>query len=332
MSWSGEIVSNLAGGIKTGATEDSLLHAGFAANSDAMGLPPGGRLKLSIIRIDSGRPSKNLVGDAQVVSNIAAHSATRIYQFWFRQDFASKRLQLRAGVIDFNQYFDVLGSAGDLVNSSFGISPGISANMPAAIYPKPGFGAMARWRERGTAFSVGVFQGDPVKRDTLFHNGRNIIVEWQPFGYRSGSDSPRLKMGLWQCRCNAGAPEGKVRTWGFYGSLQVPIDAAPGLVLFAHLAASPGPRSQAPFSAALGATMDSPLPGRTGDRLSLGITRQDIRTHAAETALEATYVAPLSGGVSLQPDLQYVINPGGTLPDALVFMIRLHLEMTTHFQ
>ena len=332
MSWSGEIVGNLTGGLKTGATEDSLLHIGFAANSDALGLPPGGRFKISMIRIDSGRPSENLVGDSQVVSNIAARSATRIYQFWFRQDFAGKRFQLRAGLIDLNQYFDVLGAASDLVNSSFGITPGIAANMPTAIYPEPGFGAMARWREQGTAFSVGLFQGDPARRVSLFHNGRSIIAEWEPIGYRSGPDSPRVKIGLWQCRCDAGPSEGKVRTWGFYGSLQLPVDDTPDMTLFAHLAASPGPRSQAPFSAAFGLTMTSPLPGRAGDRLSLGITRQDIRTHSAETALEATYAAPLSNAVSLQPDLQYVFNPGGTLPDALVFMIRLHVEMTTHFQ
>ena len=48
---------------------------------------------------------------------------------------------------------------------------------------------------------------------------------------------------------------------------------------------------------------------------------------ASEFALEASYRAALTPWLSVQPDLQYIINPGGDrgLRDALVFGLRTQL-------
>lgn len=48
--------------------------------------------------------------------------------------------------------------------------------------------------------------------------------------------------------------------------------------------------------------------------------------HSAETAYEITYAAQLSEHVTLQPDLQYIHRPSGYYPDAIVGILRLHIE------
>jgi porin len=49
--------------------------------------------------------------------------------------------------------------------------------------------------------------------------------------------------------------------------------------------------------------------------------------HGYELALEGFYNLRLTHQLSLQPDLQYIIDPGGTYPDALVGTIRLKVNL-----
>jgi len=46
-----------------------------------------------------------------------------------------------------------------------------------------------------------------------------------------------------------------------------------------------------------------------------------------ETTLELTYLAPLTSWLSIQPDLQYVVNPNTDprVPNAFVGLIRIEL-------
>jgi len=80
------------------------------------------------------------------------------------------------------------------------------------------------------------------------------------------------------------------------------------------------------------------IPERSADVLGLGIiyarisgdfagAQPDSPLWGHETVLEATYKIALTPWWSLQPDLQYVIHPGGSteIPNALVLGIRIDL-------
>lgn len=75
------------------------------------------------------------------------------------------------------------------------------------------------------------------------------------------------------------------------------------------------------------------MPGRDADNLLLsfylgGFSREYAGAEAAagrgrptvETVLELSYIIQLTKNLQLQPDLQWIIQPGGTgnIPDALV--------------
>lgn len=334
ISLTADSVSNLSGGKRTGTALESLLHVGGAVDGVLVGLPRGGRFKLSVVYINSQRPSLNYIGDAQVASNTSAATAIRVDQIWYRQDLAAGTLRLRAGIIDLNQYFDVMENAQNLVNSSFGVSPAISANAPISIYPKPGFGAMLRWGRGDSALRAAVFQGNPDRRNGLFNDGRTMIGEWQPLGAAPDGNSTAVKLGLWQCRCETGsAPAAELHTWGWYGSVQESVFRRKGkaAVLFLHVAASPGSASTTPFAAAAGVNVPAPFAHRPDDAFSVGATRQSLRHLPAETSYEVTYVLSLAHDFSLQPDLQYVVNPSGVYPDAWVFLLRAHFYYDTDF-
>jgi porin len=103
-----------------------------------------------------------------------------------------------------------------------------------------------------------------------------------------------------------------------------------GIGVFARVTGSSGDRN--PVSAFLnaGATWKGAIPGRAGDTIGLGIGVARISDNArhayndvalfsgaaypqraSETVVELTYQAAVTPWLSLQPDFQYIFNPGG---------------------
>ena len=108
--------------------------------------------------------------------------------------------------------------------------------------------------------------------------------------------------------------------------------AARAVGVFARLMGAPGDRNLISFSADAGATLKAPLPGHDSDTLGLGFgvakvggaargfdadTAFYIGTafpvRSSETFLELTYQIQLAPWWQVQPDFQYVFNPGGGL-------------------
>ena len=79
-----------------------------------------------------------------------------------------------------------------------------------------------------------------------------------------------------------------------------------------------------PFFVAVGALYRGPWPGRDGDALAAvayyGAFSRDLRGQRSETVLELTYSLVLAPWLTVQPDIQYVINPNGrsSVKNALV--------------
>jgi len=89
-----------------------------------------------------------------------------------------------------------------------------------------------------------------------------------------------------------------------------------------------------------GVTLTAPFPRRTQDEVGIAVAAARngshfVRAQSAngltapnETALELTYLAQLASWIAVQPDVQYVINPGGAgaTPNALVLTLQLALS------
>jgi porin len=122
--------------------------------------------------------------------------------------------------------------------------------------------------------------------------------------------------------------------------------AARHVNVFATVMGSPGPQSLLSFSGTGGVTLIDPLPGRDNDSagVDFGVTRVSdaAQAFARDTArfsglpvparsfeylVEVTYLAQMTPWLSLQPDLQYVVNPGGGVPDPADPAQRLRNEL-----
>jgi len=94
------------------------------------------------------------------------------------------------------------------------------------------------------------------------------------------------------------------------------LDSQKGLTLWGEVAVAPRPSvSPLPVFGGGGITYQGLIPGRAQDAVSLGAIygalSRDLPGTTAETVIEANYQFALAGGLSITPDLQYVIRPGG---------------------
>ncbi len=137
-----------------------------------------------------------------------------------------------------------------------------------------------------------------------------------------------------------GVPQMLLHNFSIYGVMdQVvwqPDPQAPrALAVFARLMGAPGDRNLISFSVNGGVTLKAPLPGRDNDTFGVGFgvaklsggaigLSQDTGFYtetpsypvrSSETFIEVTYQAQLAPWLQVQPDFQYVFNPGGGIPD-----------------
>ena len=73
------------------------------------------------------------------------------------------------------------------------------------------------------------------------------------------------------------------------------------------------------------------IPGRTDDDLGISATWAHISPyaqtpHSFELSIEAFYSAQVTPWLSIQPDLQYIVNPGGAYSNAMVATVQMAIQ------
>lgn len=318
-----ESVVNLSGGLERELTSDLAAQAGFALDTARSGWWPGGLFRVTALAVASGDSPAETVGDVQGVSNVAAASRLRLYDFSYRQRLTSAAT-VRAGLMDLNATFVVTGTASTLINSSFGIMPTLSANVPSPIYPHTGLGAALGLHAHGAGLRLGVFQGDPARPASLFSRGYLALAEGH---WHAAHRALVLKMGVWHYVSGNAAPDSTDNGLYVIAEARRRLVSGGWLGGFLQYGTSTRATDPVPRYAGLGLRWEGPFRSRPTDLFSIGVARAWVRGARAETSYEVTYAAHVVSNVYLQPDLQYVVHPGGYLPDALVGILRIHLEM-----
>lgn len=138
---------------------------------------------------------------------------------------------------------------------------------------------------------------------------------------------------------SVGVPIQRRGDFGVYALIDQQIarvggDEAKGAGFFARATAAPNDRNLVNFYADAGVSFNGLIPGRPDDLfgVAVGYARVSDAARAldydnaafnnplapirsSEALLEATYVASVAPGWTLQPDLQYIRRPGGNIPD-----------------
>jgi porin len=300
----------------------------------------------------SGNSVTERVGDLNEISNIETDEALRVVEAWVEQSFAQGRGSLRLGLYDVSSEFDAGEVRALFLNPAHGIGTDYSQSGVAgpSIWPVTSLALRAHHEFEGGVYLRGAIAdgvpGNPdyPKRTTIdFEDGDGVLLAAETGIARDG----RLwSLGGWTySEPFADLVTGDERTnFGAYVALEeaLLVPAAgdgPGLSgsLRAGFANGDVNAIESFFSATLVAS--GLLPGRPQDRLGLGVILANgsdgflgglADPRDREINIELTYHAQITDEISLQPDLQWIINPGldGSIEDSFVIGLRLSAGKT----
>jgi len=328
VGYTGELVRNMAGGIvpKQSVYHDDL-EISLSIDSEKAGLWAGGTLFVSGLRNHGGDPSANVIGDLQTASNIEAPDQFIVYEAWFEQQFAAGKLSLLFGLHDMNREFYVSEYAALFINSSFGIGPEISVNVPTSIFSKAGLAGRIRIQPIKSAYvQAAVYDGDATTRGFRAGEGRMLVAE-------AGAHMEGLtaKAGYWRHTAkHTYAGRSFNHDFGYYGIFDLSLTQWQGgdAGFFAQLGHAPKDRNDVSDYRGFGLNLTGIIPSREHDQLGVAVAQ--AKTAAGiEKDIEATLRLQLADWLALQPSYQWIINPGGVdgAPMAKVGLLRFEANL-----
>ncbi len=299
----------------------------------------GGQAHVHVLNNLGGVPNDG-AATLQGVNNIeVASQRLRLFEAWVEQQLGA-RTSVRLGLYDLNSEFYANDAAGLLIAPAFGVGSEIAAtgsNGPS-IFPSTalavridrqldGKGSYARFALLNAAAGT---LGDPQGVNLSFDSGALLIGE-----LGIANERGKLGVGGWgyterhddiDATDAAGDPV-KRRAWGVYAIGEVQLrdrEGVPAIAAFARVGVSDGQTTPFRGGWQAGLLVTRLIPGRADSQLSFGVNQaylahghrrllaaDGIDSVAAETAFELTYSDRLAPWLSVQPDLQLVVNPAG---------------------
>ncbi len=162
-TYTGNVFSNLNGGVRQGNEYLDVFDISFSANLDSLFGWRNAVFFTDVIGLHGGDPG-DLTGDAQGISNIAAENSWKIYEVWLQQRLWNEKLTVLAGIHDLNCHCDVIETAGLFLNGSHGMGPEFSQsgkNGPST-FPVTALGLGMEFRPASKwAFRMQIMDGVP---------------------------------------------------------------------------------------------------------------------------------------------------------------------------
>lgn len=311
----------------------------------------------SLLNNLGGKPN-DLAGSIQGINNIeVAEPRLKLYEAWLEQGFGSA-VTLKAGLYDVNSEFYQNEAAGSLISPMFGVGSELAAtgvNGPA-IFPSTALAVRLRVTGRrgyGTFAMVNAHAGTIGDTGGIDLSGRDGALL---IGETGWTGSGRIAVGAWAYthRQPAIVPPGVTATADTHVSSGVYLlaehdlageaDGIRHVTGFLRVGVSEGKTTPFHGGWQSGLLVERVFASRPASAFSIGagsgvLSRNYRDSNPAdlpplgrtETIVEATYRDELAHGVSLQPDVQYVVHPSAdpTIRDALVVGMRLTLAWSS---
>lgn len=341
-AWTSDFAAVLDGGVQRGARHLAVLELAHDGSFRLAGREVA--VHASVLHTHGGGLSADLVGDLQSVSNIDADGATRVLEAWLEMPLGEAG-SLRAGRYDLNSELDVIDAAGLFLHASHGIGPEVaqSGAVGPSIFPRTALGVRVHydtgtgrtWRAAALDLATGSESGDA--RKPPFFDGPMFALE-----YARQRDGLHWRAGAWtftRSRDSLAGADGRDRESGAYASVERRL-AGPW-VGYARIGFAREHVARIGRYVGAGLVHESGLLPNRDDALGLAVAHarngaayraamdaEGVATSASETAIELTWRVPVGKALVVQPDLQYVMDPGTDpdLRDALVVLLRVELR------
>ncbi|HEX7897688.1 MAG TPA: carbohydrate porin [Planctomycetota bacterium] len=329
----GEVLSNVDGGLDEGTEAQALLDAVLDADLEKLAGWTGATARANPMWIEGHGLTRDHVGDLTKISNIDASDGLRLFELWLQQ--AVGCASVRAGLLSTDQEFALSESSALFVNATFGLPILFSMNAPFSAYPLGALGVRLRAEPvPGFSAMAAVYEGSPDAEsrnrsgtEVRLHDDEGLLWIGEA-GWKHASGTIKAG-GFAHSGDFLDHSSGDVRS-GLHGVYAV-VDQtlAAGLAVFVRGGAAPERAALISRYVEAGAVWTGPIPGRPSDQLGLAWMRAELSDEIPgaryETVVEATVKIVVLSWLIVQPDVQYVRHPGGfgTIEDATVVGLRV---------
>ena len=270
-----------------------------------------------------------------ITSNIETGTkAVRLYEAWLDHTLADGKLSLRAGLYDLNSEFDALDAASLFVNPAHGIGTDFSQSGQSgpSIFPVTSLALRLQFKaSERTTLRLAVLDGvpgDPAnpKRTAIKLGGGDGALLVGELDRRLGDW--RLIAGYWRYTAwfeAYGAQLAKRGAQGAYlrgeGLVAGAVEGR-GIDAFFRLGWADGRFHEVERFASAGLRWRAPVRGRSNDQAGIALIWSGASPRArralalsgepianSDWAFEATYALALAEWLTVQPSVQYFINP-----------------------
>lgn len=349
LSYTGDVAANFRGGLKTGSCYMGMANVRISADLEKMGLAKGLKFHLNAINTHSQTLLSSLTGDLQVSSNIEAGNHTFLQELRIGKQFGN--FEIIAGLQDLNVEFANSEYGSLFLNSSFGVLPVISGNVCAPIFPLTTPGITIKWKlSNAITWINAIYDGCPAGFDENAYNlkwpfrrgdGQLYVSELQ-YGLLHKNEPALYKVGVYTLNNSLEQIFGleipdtlRKKNFGAFLHLDrcVFSKGNKNLGVFVQLGFSPSESSQNKGYLGVGANYSGLFSKKGNDVAGLAFACVSLNSPGlCETSIEMTYRYAITDYFSIQPDLQYIINPSGSgeqLENCLAGNLRLIMNISS---
>ena len=315
----------------------------------------GNTVSVSVITTNGTTTNGSTVGSTQGIDNSeVASNSVRVYEAWMQQNFLDDRLSVLVGLHDLNSEFAATSVSDNFLVPTFQIGQSFAqsgVNGPS-VYPTTSLAGRVKYKPTGESYvSVAAFDGvagDPNRTSSSAvrfgkHDGLLLIGEvgFTPKAADTDDEVNKLALGGW--RYTEKQPDlvsgNSERSQGLYalasGRIYHDKAAKRDISAFVRGGVADDATVQADYDLEAGLVADGWVPHRPDAQVGLGVSTMHNGDNymnsvagAAdrnETIYELYYKDKVARGISIQPDVTYVVNPGTdqVTKDALVVGARL---------
>lgn len=358
-TYTGQVWGNVAGGIKTGAAYVQVVEFGLNADLEKLLGWSGGSFRTTWIWTAGSQPSTDLVGTNFAISGIEGPEGLRALDLWLQQEWLDGAVALRAGLFNADSEFTISDYAALFLNAGFGwpvlFAGGGDRNPPAYPFATPGVFLAVEpgggWKLQSAVMQANAFSADGNTANFRWQFDRFggfLFLNEIHYGWDKAALPGKVRGGVILDSGYVGRTASDDSVWGgafFYGIIdqqlyREPGDDGPsqGLGWFARAGFAPPDRNTVAAAIDTGFTYTGLLPGRDDDAAGLGFGWSQLSSGAAEEldggdrgsemVFEATYQISLGPWLTVQPDVQFIVQPGGSdaLKNALVVGLSASLD------
>jgi porin len=325
----------------------------------------GGSAMINVLSNSGRGPAAQHVNNWMGITNIevGTPTTTRLFQAWVQQSLLDDKLAVLAGLYPIDSEFFTMDSAGVFLGPQYGTPADLALTDTPSIFNNAAFGVRIRYALSEKLYAMGALMdgipNDPdrpkrtairfAKDDGTFRIGE---IGWLP---EAGNDKftghAKIAAGLWSYSAKkndfidvdaAGNPVRRQTSGGYVLGertlVQLGNDGEGFLSGFARYTWADANSTAVKNSLNLGLHLKGMVSSRPNDILGIAWTRaglsgkwrvlQGAATEATETALEATYRYSLTPYLAIQPNLQYVRNPGGITGTPAARLIGIRFDVS----